>query len=159
MKLFLSLLLAALTCDCVAQSSDKLPGFDPKADQYLLHPNVLVVLKESYNLQDRLAAAISQVASNSVGHEGAGEPPKSVCEAAEFIEHSTHMREGIHHGIEYRGYYIFSDVMPRDLKEWMLAGNPQQPNASKVFTSGYVVRKGEKMIHPFQLAVEKSKRD
>ena len=159
MKHFLSLLVAVLVCDGFAQSPDKLAVFDPNAENYLLHPNVLVVLKEPFNLKDRLDAAISQVASNSSGYEGAGEIPKSICEGAEFVLHSTHMRESIKHGIEYRGYYIFSDVTPGDCKEWMIVGDPQKPSTSRVFTSGYMVKKGEKFIYRITLPVEKSKHD
>ncbi len=157
MKHVLSLLLAMLVWDAHGQSIQKPLRFDPTAEEYLLQPNVLVVLKEPFNLKERLDAVISQVASNSASHEGSGAIPRSVCEAAELIEHSTHMQKPIKHGIEYGGYYIFSDVTPRDFKEWMIAGDPRKPNTSRVFTKGYVVKKGEKMIYSFKLPEGKPK--
>jgi hypothetical protein len=151
MKFVLALFLVTMTCCASAQSIDRLSAASPQDD---LQPNLLVVLREPFNLKARLDAVISLVESGSSGYEGAGATPKSVCEAAEFVEHSTHMRRPIRHAIEYRDYYVFSDAVPRDLRELIIAGDPTKPNTSKLFTSGYAVRKGQKKIYSFLLPVE-----
>jgi hypothetical protein len=118
-------------------------------------PNVLIILEDSFNLKERLDSIIVQVLANPDGWIGSGELPRSVFEAEEFVIHSTHMRGRIFHCIEYRDYYILSDYVPNECKEWLIIGDPLVPNKSRVFSSGFVVKKGEKIIHAFQLPKRK----
>src|SRR5437867_10680529 len=73
---------------------------DLSPDQNFLHPNILVILKEPYYLKVRLDSVIQALENNPNGHEGAGKTPGSISEAADFIEHSTHMMEPLRHGID-----------------------------------------------------------
>jgi len=116
-----------------------------------LSANVLVILKEPYNLKTRLDSIVDFAASGPGGYAGAGETPRSVEEAAGYVEHSTHMIWGIHQGVEYRGCFILSDVMPAGCREWLVSGDPQTPDTTGIFRRGYLIRRGEKMIRPFAL--------
>lgn len=60
-----------------------------RADEEL-SPRVLVVLLEPSALRQRLDSIIAQIAVSALGYSGTGGSPRSVLEAAELVEHSTH---------------------------------------------------------------------
>jgi len=140
----LTFLMALISYNAFGQLSDYL-------DKIELGPNFLVVLKEPYNLTERLDSIMAQISTSNNYYDGAGETPQSIYEAAEFVEHSTHMKTGISQCIEYQGFHILSDVIPFDCKEWLVIGEPDVLNNSSIFRSGYVIKKGQKAIYPYRL--------
>lgn len=116
-----------------------------------LGPDILVVLQDPFNLTERLDSIITQISMSDHYYDSKGESPQSIYEAVEFVEHSTHMRTGINQCIEYQGYYILSDVIPLDCKQWLVIGEPDLPNNSGIFCSGYVIKKSQKAIYRYSL--------
>src|SRR5262245_8053892 len=116
----------------------------------LVAADTLVILKEPGALKHRLDQIVEILERNSTGHSGYGPIPGSISEASDFIGHSTHLMNPLRHAIEYRRYFVFSDVMPKVDRTFVLTGVLRE-STGDLFMSGFAVRKGDRIIRRFDM--------